>query len=330
MATPKLREIATALRFPEGPVALPDGSVLLVEIAAARLTRVAPDGSKTTVAQHTGGPNGAAIGPDGRAYVCNNGGFNWHDIPGVGLVPVGQGDDYSGGRIERVDLATGKIETLYTECDGHPLKGPNDIVFDAHGGFYFTDLGKTRPREMDRGAVYYAKADGSSIRPIAFPSITPNGCGLSPDGNTLYFAETEFGAPVGHGHPQPRPGEARGLAVGQRRPPHRLPRRLSALRQPRGRQRRQYLRRHPHQRRHHRVQPRRGERAPHPDAGPAHHQHLLRRAGPAHGLRNALGLRPAGGLRVGAAGTETELSVAACAEVQNNGASRCSAAALPG
>ena len=66
-------------------------------------------------------------------------------------------------------------------------------MFDAHGGFYFTDLGKSRPRDMDRGAVYYAKADGSLIRPVAFPSITPNGCGLSPDGRTLYFAETESG-----------------------------------------------------------------------------------------------------------------------------------------
>lgn len=191
MAVAKLREITTGLRFPEGPVALADGSVLLVEIESRRLTRVTADGTKTTVAQHTGGPNGAAIGPDGKVYVCNNGGFTWRDIPGIGLIPTGQADDYSGGRVERVDLSTGAIETLYTHCDGNPLKGPNDLVFDAHGGFYFTDLGKTRPREIDRGAVYYAKADGSSIKAIAYPTLTANGCGLSPDGRTLYFAETE-------------------------------------------------------------------------------------------------------------------------------------------
>ena len=72
-----------------------------------------------------------------------------------------------------------------------PLKGPNDLVFDAHGGFYFTDLGKRRPRDMDVGAVYYAKADGSFITEVAYPMVTPNGIGLSPDGNTLYVAETE-------------------------------------------------------------------------------------------------------------------------------------------
>ena len=75
-------------------------------------------------------------------------------------------------------------------------------MFDAHGGFYFTDLGKTRAREMDRGAVYYAKADGSSIKAVAYPTITANGCALSPDGRKLYFAETEVGAAVGDGHPR--------------------------------------------------------------------------------------------------------------------------------
>src|SRR3990172_1372303 len=114
MPGPNLKEITSGLRFPEGPVAMPDGSVLVVEIEAGRLTRVAPDGRKTMVSQHTGGPNGAAIGPDGKVYVCNNGGFNWHEDPKYGLRPTGQADDYSGGRIERVDLATGAIETLYT------------------------------------------------------------------------------------------------------------------------------------------------------------------------------------------------------------------------
>jgi gluconolactonase len=189
--SPKLREMTNGLRFPEGPIAMPDGSVILVEIAAQRLTRVAPDGTKTAIANVPGGPNGAALGPGGMIYVCNNGGFNWHDDPVLGLRPTGQADDYSGGRIERVDPATGKIETLYAACDGKPLRGPNDLVFDAHGGFYFTDLGKARARDLDRGGVYYAKADGSLICEIAYPTLMANGCGLSPDGTTLYFAETE-------------------------------------------------------------------------------------------------------------------------------------------
>jgi len=192
-ATLKLkgREAAKGLRFPEGPIAMADGSVLLVEIERGTLSRVDPKGRVEVVA-HTGdGPNGAAIGPDGKCYICNNGGFRWLHESGGYMRPNGRADNYKGGRIERVDLATGKIEELYRECNGVPLKGPNDIVFDGKRGFWFSDLGKVSERQMDRGAVYYARSDGSLIKEAVFPIITPNGVGLSPDGNTLYVAETE-------------------------------------------------------------------------------------------------------------------------------------------
>lgn len=190
--TDALTELASGLRFPEGPIAMPDGSVLLVEIERGTLTRVAPEGSVSYVARPGGGPNGAAIGPDGRCWVCNNGGFRWTpEGDPSGLRPIGQAADYSGGRIEAVDLATGAVEVIYRESTHGPLKGPNDLVFDGEGGFYFTDLGKVREREQDRGAVHYARADGSLIREVVFPIFTPNGIGLSPDGATLYVAETE-------------------------------------------------------------------------------------------------------------------------------------------
>ena len=187
----KLREIASGLQFPEGPVAMLDGSVLLVEIARGTLSRVTMDGRVSVVAELGGGPNGAAIGPDGAVYVCNNGGFRWHtEIDGTHR-PIGQAENYSGGRIERVDLATGRFERLYDNVEGLALRGPNDIVFDAHGGFYFTDLGKVRDTELDRGGVFYGTPDGKSVSVIARPVMTPNGIALSPDGNTLYYAETE-------------------------------------------------------------------------------------------------------------------------------------------
>jgi gluconolactonase len=188
----ELREIASGLQFPEGPIALPDGSVLLVEIKRGTLSRVSPDGTISVVAHTGGGPNGAAIGPDGKVYICNNGGFEWHDVGGF-TFPGNQPPDYIGGRIQRVDLATGTVEDLYTECDGHPLRGPNDIVFDATGGFWFTDHGKLRERDRDRTGVFYAHTDGSMIREVIFPLDAPNGIGLSPDGAQLYVAETHTG-----------------------------------------------------------------------------------------------------------------------------------------
>ncbi len=187
----KIREITAGLQFPEGPIAMADGSVILVEIARGTLSRVTPDGRIQVLADLGGGPNGAAIGPDGAVYVCNNGGFNFHTEDDGCFRPVAQADDYSGGRIERVNLANGKAERVYDTIDSVPLRGPNDIVFDAHGGFYFTDLGKSRATDMDRGGVFYGRADGGQPLTIARPVMTPNGVGLAPDGKTLYYAETE-------------------------------------------------------------------------------------------------------------------------------------------
>jgi gluconolactonase len=185
-----MRVLCEGLQFPEGPIALRDGSVLVVEIRSGDLTRVDVSGRKSLVAHVGGGPNGAAIGPDGACYVCNNGGFDWHDLPDGSSRPGLQSSDYVGGSIQRVDLRTGEVRTLYEHCDGQPLNGPNDIVFDELGGFWFTDLGKRRAREMDHGGVYYALPDGTSIRQMVFPLTTPNGLGLSPDGRRLYVAET--------------------------------------------------------------------------------------------------------------------------------------------
>jgi gluconolactonase len=186
--------ITDGLRFPEGPIAMPDGSVVLVEIERGTLTRVLRDGTKEVIAETGGGPNGAAIGPDGACYICNNGGFKWSfDAASGGMRPVGQADDYVTGRIERVDMETGKVERLYDNCDGNRLSGPNDIVFDRQGNMWFTDLGKARERDLDRGAIYWAKPDGSEIKEVIQPFTTPNGIGLSPDEKTLYVAETEGG-----------------------------------------------------------------------------------------------------------------------------------------
>jgi gluconolactonase len=183
-------EITTGLQFPEGPIAMPDGSIVLVEIARGTLSRVTPDGRIHVVAQLGGGPNGAAPGPGGKIYVTNNGGFNWVRLADGRMFPSTQPGDYIGGRIQVVDPESGRFETLYDACDGRGLRGPNDLVFDAVGGFWFTDLGKTRERDQDRGAVYYARADGSKIEEKVFPLERPNGIGLSPDGGTLYVAET--------------------------------------------------------------------------------------------------------------------------------------------
>lgn len=182
---------------------MPDGSVLVCEIAAGRITRVAPDKTVEVVAEPGGGPNGAALGPDGKLYICNNGGvFEFAETFGLLLPEQPPPPTWNGGSIQRIDITTGDVETLYTESqttDGKgststvPLLAPNDLVFDADGGMWFTDHGARHERSSDRTGIHYARADGSSCREVIFPLDAPNGIGLSPDGTSLYTAETYTG-----------------------------------------------------------------------------------------------------------------------------------------
>ena len=154
------RILAQGLRFPEGPIALSDGGVLVVEIEGGRLMQVQADGRLQAVAQLGGGPNGAALGPDGHCYVCNNGGFSWRTDERF-TRPTGPSADYEGGAIQRVNLRSGTVETLYTHCDGVPLHGPNDIVFDANGGVWFTDFGQKFSDRLMHRALRPARSAGT-------------------------------------------------------------------------------------------------------------------------------------------------------------------------
>ena len=202
--TSEFRVICSGMKYPEGPIAVADGSLVICELAGGTLTSVSREGATRVIAALGGSPNGAAVGPDGKVYVCNSGGFTFLYVgdKGIALAPYegaiclagNQPPTYTGGSIQRVDVHTGQFETIYTQFpsgSGHlPLKGPDDIVFDEDGGFWFTDWGKARDRDRDATGMYYARADGSAIREALFPLDAPNGIALSPDRKRLYVAET--------------------------------------------------------------------------------------------------------------------------------------------
>lgn len=188
-----LEIVTDGLEFPEGPVVMADGSVILCEIAGRRITRVAPDGAKTVLADVPGGPNGLARGPDGRMYICNNGGgFEFSQADGM-MRPVAMSPGWTGGRIETLDIETGELTELYRVVGAHALLMPNDIVFDRFGGFYFTDHGRRPPRMLLLGGIYYGRTDGSPARELAHDLNSPNGIGLSPDESRVYMASTAEG-----------------------------------------------------------------------------------------------------------------------------------------
>ncbi len=185
-------EIAAGLLFPYGVLFYRDGSILVTEQARGTITRVAIDGSTEVVAECGGSPAGMAVGPDGWVYVCNGGESSWHEVNGM----VVRGDaarSYRNGSIQRVNVVTREVQTLYERVNGHLLSSPSDLVFDRSGGFWFTDTGKSKGRQRDRGGLYYAEPDGSEIREVVYPLDAPTGVGLSCAGDVLYVAESAQG-----------------------------------------------------------------------------------------------------------------------------------------
>ena len=156
-------------------------------------------GGEVSVAATPGaGPNGMALETPTTAVVANNGGFLWTEVnvyrnPIHFLTHTNEPPGFAGGWLERVDLVTGDVTVLHRDCDGRPLRRPYDLVFDELGGIWFTDHGKGRRENVDRGGLYYVLPDGSAVVEKAFPLLGPNGVGLSPDGRYVYAAETHTG-----------------------------------------------------------------------------------------------------------------------------------------
>jgi gluconolactonase len=189
--------LGTGLGFTEGPVVAEDGTVYCVDIDGGRVLHLT-GGQATAVAKPGGGPNGMAAHTARTALVANNGGFLWTEVRGV-RIPIdhpthtNEPPGFRGGWIERVDLVSGDVTVLHRECDGRPLRGPNDLVIDEAGGVWFTDHGKGRRASVDRGGLYYIPPGGDRVIEKAFPLLGPNGVGLAPDGRRVYVAETHTG-----------------------------------------------------------------------------------------------------------------------------------------
>jgi gluconolactonase len=167
----KVELVREDFAFTEGPLPTSDGGLLFTDYRGERIWRLDPKGTFSVFREKTNMTNGIAFMPNGE------------------LLAV----EYKARRIS-VSAPDGKNVRDLTRGDGErPLVGVNDVIADARGGVYFTDP-HDRPIVAGRKVyVYYLPPGQSRARIVDDTMIRPNGLALSPDGKTLYVADT-----VGH------------------------------------------------------------------------------------------------------------------------------------
>ena len=176
---------ASGLQNPEGPVALPDGSWVIVEGSAERgcITQISADGATRSVVKKTGRPNGLAVDADGVIWVAES------KVPSLLRVTM-----------------EGKSEVVATGCDGEAFLFPNDLCFGPDGAIYLTDSGvvienfapnnQIRPDYLDLdydGRVYRVDVQTGKVTKIDTGIKFTNGIAFGPD-NLLYANESVTGA----------------------------------------------------------------------------------------------------------------------------------------
>jgi gluconolactonase len=164
----KVQLIRDLFQSTEGPIAMPDGSVLFTEQDAGdgQLVKIDKDGNISTYLRDTNRTIGLAYDPKGRLIGTQS-------------------------RIPRVGVLAPTRMTLAEEFEGVPLVFPNDLVIDKQGGIYFTDQLQTRfrpvPAARTNALIFYIRPDGKLVK--ASEEVTsPNGITLSPDEKILYVA----------------------------------------------------------------------------------------------------------------------------------------------
>lgn len=171
----KIELIKEGFTGTEGPITLPDGSLIFTETQANRVTKIATDNSISTYLENSNGANGLAFNDKGDLFAVQV------LDPKVGII-----------------APQGHVKALAQNYEGTAFVRPNDIVLAKNNGIYFTDSGAaprpegvpaTTPLPAPRPAVYYISPAGKLQR-IANDIERPNGIQLSRDEKTLYVANT--------------------------------------------------------------------------------------------------------------------------------------------
>jgi gluconolactonase len=172
--------LASNLGFPEGPVVMPDGSIVLCDGNTGELLHW-KDGAMGTFADTGGSPWGAVLGADGAIYVTQGG-----NVPG-------SGDESAVAGIQRVN-ADGSVERLASTIGGYELAGPNDLAFGPDGRLWFTDSGTEQddrfaPDKRAPGRLFALGGGGAGEFLMERPEVYPNGIAFDSE-KRMYWTES--------------------------------------------------------------------------------------------------------------------------------------------
>ncbi len=170
--------VASGLGFPEGPVVMGDGRLVLCDGNTGEL--LAYEGGAVSAYAHTGGsPWGAVLGSDGAIYVTQGG-----NVPG-------SGDTGAVSGIQRV-LPDGSVELLFSEVAAYTLYGPNDLAFGPDGRLWFTESGSEQDFRFDvrsPGRLFAVGPSGAGEMLLELPGVYPNGIAFDAQ-QRLYWTES--------------------------------------------------------------------------------------------------------------------------------------------
>ncbi len=171
VADDPLETLAEGFQFTEGPLWLPDDSLLFQDIKAERTYRRASDGSVSVVREGTEAANGQTFGPDGCVYFC----------------------EQNGRRISAMKPDGSDFQVVTETWSGKRLNSPNDIVGRSDGRLFFTDPPygvAPNDRSLHFQGIYALDKGSAEPRLLADDFEKPNGLAFSPDERTLYVCDT--------------------------------------------------------------------------------------------------------------------------------------------
>jgi gluconolactonase len=155
--------------FVEGPVWVKQGYLVFSDIYNSRIMKMSAPQQPTTYRNFTNAANGNSMDVEGRLYSCER----------------------DGHRVVRMEK-DGSVSVVASEYEGKRLNAPNDVVVRRDGQVYFSDPASDAvldPRELGFNGVYHVTPEGKIS--LVAKMARPNGVALTPDGKTLYVADTQ-------------------------------------------------------------------------------------------------------------------------------------------